>query len=133
MGSAQKRWDGDGFEAVVRGAAADHLGAKGRALPGLDQQGGKFCRVEIGPDRPGLALARAHARLKSGVPAVEDVTEFSADRFTGTPELQRQVADQAAQQEVTGLVLVGEFVEEARDSLLSWSGRLVENWEQPRL
>ena len=60
---------------------------------------------------------RTHA-VSGIIPAVEDADELGAHRFTRTAELERQIADQAAEQEVAGLVFVGERMEEAGDSLL---------------
>src|SRR3954462_1411289 len=116
--SVEKGGEGDRFEAFVRGATAGHFAAKGRALPGFDQQRGELRRVEVRPDATGATLAGTHTRGQSLVPAVEDADQFGANRFTRTAEFERKLPDQAAEQEVTGLVLVGERMEEAGDSLL---------------
>ena len=55
---------------------------------------------------------RTHAARASSQ-RLENADEFGAYRFTRTAELERQVADQAAEQEVAGLVFVGERMEEA--------------------
>jgi hypothetical protein len=53
-------------------------------------------------------------------------------RVTRPTEFERQVADQAPEKEVTGLVFVGELVEETRDPLLRRILRL-EDGRQPLL
>src|ERR1700742_4344493 len=112
--SAQQRRDGDRFEPVIRVSAAGDLPAQGRALPRLDQKGGQLRGIEIGADVVSLAVPNASRECL--VPAVENTNEFGPRGFARSAELERQVSDQAAEQEIAGLVFVGERVEEARDA-----------------
>lgn len=129
--SVQKRRNGDRFEAVIWRAAAGDLPAEGRTLPRLDQLLGDLRRIEIRSDATPLTLARAHTLGESLIPTVENAEEFGAHRFTRTTKLERQVADQAAEHEVAGLVLVGEGVEEACDSFPCQTF-CFKNWEKAR-
>ncbi len=82
----------------------------------------------MSPESP--ALAGTHTRCQGRVPAVENANELGANRLAGTAELERQVADQAAEQEFARLVFIGECMEEASDALLSQSVR-VKDRQQP--
>src|SRR5262249_15633051 len=113
-------------------ATAGHFPAKGRAFPRLDQLGGELPRIEIPSNVTGAALAGTHTRSESRVPTVENTEELGAYRFARTTKLERQVADQAAEQEVAGLVFVSERMEEARDTLLRRPVR-VKDWQEPHL
>ena len=103
----EKCWDGDRFEAFVWDATAGHFPAQGRAFPRLDQLGGELPRIQIPSNVTGASLTRTHTRSQSRIPAAEDADELGAHRFARTTKLERQVADQAAEQEVAGLVFVG--------------------------
>ncbi len=74
---------------------------------------------------------RTHS-VEGLVPSVEDAEQFGAYRFTRAAELERQLADQTAEQEVARLVFVGERVEEAFDSRLCRPIR-VKDRQQPHL
>lgn len=129
--SAQQRRDGHRFEPLVGRATAGHLAAKSGALPRLDQRSGKLARVEVGPNG-GVVLAGTHACGQGNDPTIEDAGELVTHRVTRPTEFERQVADQAPEKEVTGLVFVGELVEETRDPLLRRILRL-EDGQQPLL
>src|SRR5947209_5412075 len=122
----QQGRDGDRFEPVVWHATAGDFSAKGRAFPRLDQTEGEVAGIEVTPNVGPQALTEGRA------PAVENAHELSAYRLARTAELERQVPDQAAEQEIAGLVFVGQLVEETRDSLLRRPVR-VQDRQQPRL
>ena len=63
---------------------------------------------------------------------VENAQELRPNRFTLTTQLERHLADQAAEQEITGLVVVRERMEEVGDSLPRRTV-LVEDRQQPGL
>src|SRR5262245_45294010 len=105
--SVEKRWNRDRFEPVIRGTAAGDLPAKRRALPRLDQQGGEFLG---GSSVIGAVLAGTQTRRECGLPAAEDADQFGAYRFARTAELEGHVADQAAEQEIPGLVFISERI-----------------------
>jgi hypothetical protein len=128
--SVEKCRDGDLFEPVVRDTTAGHFAAKGRTFPCLDQLGGELPRVEIPSNVTRALLAGTHTRGERSAPAVENADELGAYRLTRTTKLKRQVADQAAEQEVAGLMFVSERIEEASDSLLRRPVR-IEDWQQP--
>lgn len=109
--SAQQRRQRDSLESVVRQATAGHLASQSSALPSLDQHSRQFRRGEVGVDVTGTPLPHPHTIGKSLGPAVENAGQFHPDRFTGPAELQRHVADKAAEQEVRGLMLVGKRME----------------------
>src|SRR5262245_5326475 len=98
--SVEKCWHGDRFEPFIRGAAAGHLPAKGCTFPRLDQEGRDILRIEVRSDVTGAVLTGTYTRGESLVPAAEDADELGAYRFTRTAELERQVADQATEQEI---------------------------------
>src|SRR5690242_8707437 len=131
-GSAEQGWDGNGFEPVIGRATARHLAAKGRALPRLDQQGGEFGRVEVRANATGAALAGTHTCGESPAPAVEDARELGADRLARSAEFQREIADEAAEQEIACRVFVGKCMEEALNSVLRPTVR-IEDRQQSRL
>src|SRR5262249_10798388 len=101
-------------------------------FPGLDQLGSELPRVEIPSNVTGAPLAGTHTLGESRVPAIENADKLGAYRFTRTTKLERQVADQTAEQEITGRVFVSELMKEKRDSLLRQPVR-IENRNQPLL
>jgi hypothetical protein len=116
--SAEKCRDSDCFEPVVRRATSGHLAAQGRALPCLNQQRGELRSIEVCSNLIGATLPGSDTGSECRVPAVENADEFGAYRFTRTPEFKRQIADQAAEQKIAGLMFVRERMKEAGYPLL---------------
>ena len=112
--SAHKGRDGVGFKTVVRNTAADHFAPKRRTFPGFNQPGCDLVCIEILPKITGT-----QAFGEGATPAFEDVNQLGANRLTETTELKEQVADQAAEQEIGGLVLVGQRM--SMSTLFYWA------------